>query len=327
LIAGAGWPLGRQAWGYYHLHAAEQALARRDFGEARERLARCRRVWPSDGTTLLLAARAAAHDGDDAEAERLLGAAAKVSPRAAALERNILRLRAGDLADAERYFAACQADRDRPETKPILEGVIEGALRARHLGLAERSLGLWEETQTGSWDRVQAQAWRGELAYLRGQLDVAVVHLREAVASAPGNDATRLRLAEVLIPYAPAEAKEHLEVLRSKRPHDRDVLIRLASCHRALGEPEEAVRLLDELLARSPRDLPALLERGRVALDLRQLDEAERWFRRAEAVAPQHRDVALALVRCLQLAGRAAEAEAYRDRIGGTDATPGGPAR
>ena len=325
VIGAAAWLLGRYGWGYYHYRAAEQAATRHDFGEARLHLDKCLRVWPSDGTTLLLAARAAAGDGDLGEAERLLDAAAKANaiPDAVALERTLLRLRRGDLIDAERYFAACDAHRDKPETTLILEALVEGALKARQVEFAERCLKLWE-SGTQSYDRVQATIWRGELAFHANQMDVALVHLREAVRSAPNNDAARVRLTEVLIRYEPKEAMLQLVLLREKRPRDRDVLIRLASCHRSLGEHDEAARLLDELLARSPRDVPAMVQRGLVALDLRKLDDAERWFRGAEAIAPQLRDVGLALARCLQLAGKDAEARAYRDKVAKMDAQPQG---
>jgi tetratricopeptide (TPR) repeat protein len=320
LIGGIGWWVGLQIWAGSEYRAAEGAMARRDYAEARQRLAHCLRVWPSDGQTLLLAARAADRDGDSAEAVRLLDAAAQEVPDAVVLERKVLRLRSGDLTDAHRHFAACDEHRDRPESKLILEGLVEGSLKAQQLEFARRCLALWEESQTDPRDRAQAKAWRGEIAYWSGYADIALVQLREAVEAAPANVAARLRLAEVLIQYTPADAKGHLEALRAKRPEDRAVLIRLASCHRALGEHEQAVRLLNELLVRDGRDVPALLERGRVALDLRKLDEAEGWLRGAEALAPEHREVRIALARCLQLAGKAAEAQVYLDRVVKADA-------
>src|SRR5262245_13689370 len=242
LIAEIGWWLGLQVWADYQYRAAEEAMARRDYREARLRFGKCLCVWPTDGKTLVLAARAADRDGDATEANRLLDAAAKEDPGAVALERKLQRLRTGDLADALYHFTACNEHRDRPDSKLILEALVEGALKAQQLEFAQRCLTLWEESRTDLRDRAQAKVWRGELAYGSGYPDIAVVHLREAVMAAPGNDAARLRLAEVLILYAPAEARGHLEELRFKRPNDRAVMIRLASCHRALGEHEEAVQ-------------------------------------------------------------------------------------
>jgi tetratricopeptide (TPR) repeat protein len=307
----AGW----QGWGQCHFRAAEQSMARHQFADARAQLAECLRVWPSDGDTLLLAARAAERDGDTAEADRLLTAAEAGNPAGVTLERNLRRLRAGDLSDATRYFTTADTRRGEPDSKLILDGLIVGALKAGQFDYARRCLTLWDESHSDPWDRAQSKAWQGEIAYRTGLADVAVAHLREAFATLPGDDAIRLMLAEVLIQYAPAEAKGHLDALRAKRPDDRGVTIRLASCHRALGEPEEATRLLDDLLTRSERDVPALLERGRVALDLRRFDDAERWFRKAEGVVPQDREVYQALVRCLELAGKSAEAQAYRDKV------------
>lgn len=313
-IGGLGYA-GWQGWGYYHFRAAERALARHQFADARVQLVECRRVWPSDGETLLLAARAAERDGDAAEAERLLTAAEAGNPAGVALERNLRRLRAGDLSDATRYFTTAATRRGEPDSKLILDGLIAGALKAGQFDYARRCVALWDESHSDPWDHAQSKAWQGEIAYRTGLADVAVAHLREAFTTLPGDAAIRLMLAEVLIQYAPAEAKQHLDALRAKRPDDRGLAIRLASCHRALGEPEEATRLLDDLIARSDRDVPALLERGRVALDVRKIDDAERWFRKAEGLVPQDREVQVSLARCLELAGKSAEAQAYRDKV------------
>lgn len=286
-----------------------------EYGEARLRLTQCLRLWPTDGETLLLAARAANRDGDVPEANRLLDAARTIAPEDAELEHLVFRMRMGDMGDTAGMLAACDSHNDDPQSKLIMEGLIEGALQTSQLDLAKSCLTLWDQTQKEPWDAAQAAAWRGELAFREGILDVALRHFREAVEAAPGNEQARLRLAEVLIQYGPAEGKAHLEFLKKKKPDSRDVLIRLARCHRELGEFEEAAKILDDLLARSNRDIAALIDRGRVALDIQQIDEAEQWFRKAETLGPELREVHLGLARCLHLAGKATEAQAYREKV------------
>ena len=59
----------------------------------------------------------------------------------------------------------------------------------------------------------------------------------------------------------------------------------------------------------------ALLERGLVALDARQFDEAERWLRRALAQKPDEPDINYSLSECLREAGKDAEAAHYHKKF------------
>lgn len=293
----------------------QQALYWGNVKEARRLLKESLAYRPDDGPTLLLAARAAELDHESIEANRLLERADQTLPDDVALERTLFRMRQGDLGDADGMLNGIQSQLEDPQTAIVLEAIIEGSLQISQTTTAERALSLWNDTMKDGWAKAQSLAWQGELAFRQGMPDVALGHLREAVAAAPANDRTRLRLSEVLLQYSPKEAKSHLDYLRKRTPDQRAVLIRLASCHRELGEYREATAILDELLQRSDRDPAALIERGRVALDMLDLHEAERWFRRAEALMPDHREVLLGLARCLQLVGKPDDAQSYRDRL------------
>src|SRR5207253_59476 len=102
----------------------------------------------------------------------------------------------------------------------------------------------------------------------------------------------------------PYQAVEHLKALRQRHPDNIQVLFGLASGLRSLGKYEEARKLLDEILAAQPNEVSALLERGLVALDARQFDEAERWLRRALAQKPDEPDINYSLSECLRKAGK-----------------------
>src|SRR5262245_9204656 len=58
-VGGGAYLAGWLVWGLYHINAAHSAIARRDFPQARQHLACCRRAWPSDPETLLLASQTA----------------------------------------------------------------------------------------------------------------------------------------------------------------------------------------------------------------------------------------------------------------------------
>ncbi len=293
----------------------DQALHWGRVKEARRLFDRSLRIRPDDGGTLLLAARAAERDHDAAAANRFLERAAQTLPDDVALERTLFRMRQGDLGDADGMLDGIETQLDNPQSPIVLDAIIEGALQVSQASIAERGLALWDKALSEDWAQAQSLAWKGELAFRQGMPDVALQRLRTAVEAAPANDQTRLRLAEVLLQYGPAEAKTQLEYLQSKSPGQRDILIRLASCHRELGEYDKATAILDDLLQKSDRDLAAMIERGRVALDLQDLHEAERWFRRAEALSPDNREVILGLARCFQLAGKPNDAQTYRDKL------------
>jgi tetratricopeptide (TPR) repeat protein len=322
LILAVAGQLGWYGWGAYQFRAAESALARRDFTAARRHLDHCLQIWSDDGETLLLAAQAARRDGATKEALRLLDGAqaANAVPEAVAFERDLVRILAGDLAEADYYIRVAETHPESFQAPLILEAVIVGGMANMDLARAQQCLELWEKHQSGAADRNQGRIWRGELAIRVGDVDTAASHYRAAVEADPENDRARLRLAELLARYAPHEALTHLELLRQEKPSDGDVLFQLARCHRALGKHDEAAGLLDKVLTESPNDFAALLERGQIALDLQQAGEAEQWLRRAEKIQPERRDLNLALARCLQLAGKEDEAKKHRDKVAEIDA-------
>src|SRR5262249_19388069 len=68
-----------------------------------------------------------------------------------------------------------------------------------------------------------------------------------------------------------------------------------------------ARRLLDGVLTRQPHQLEALVERGKLALDERQVAEAEAWLRQAVDLAPADYQANYLLSQCLLQRGRAEE--------------------
>ncbi len=74
-------------------------------------------------------------------------------------------------------------------------------------------------------------------------------------------------------------------------PGQPEALYRLGRNQRIDGDPEEAVRTLRKALRLTGPDLLLLLELGRACLDLSRHDEAARYFREAERLAPQDAEV------------------------------------
>ena len=303
------------------LRAATRAIDRGELSVARWHSSECLRRWPEHGEALLLAARAAGMDGDAAEASRLITLAERVVPGDAALERALLKIRSGDLTDAADLLAASVDELDQSRTRQVLAAMLDGGIRGMQPGLVKQCLELWDSETTADDTAARSMScmWQGGLEWISSQPDVGIEHLRKALIIEPRNEQARLLLAELLLRYDPAESSRHLEFLRARKQQNRAVLIRLASCFRELGQLTEAGTILDQLLSESENDFPAILERARVALDEGDAGQAEILFRRAEAIAPAHREVSLGLARCLQLAGRTQEAEQYRRQTAAAD--------
>jgi tetratricopeptide (TPR) repeat protein len=319
-LGGTGWgawQLGWHLWAMAEFRAARQALERRDFAQARAHLSGCLRVWPEEGETLLLAAQAARRGGALEEADSLLRQHQRLHgvSEAAAVERQLLQLQSGDMTGADSYLALCDASPETEQTALVLEALIRGGLRARDHVHAMRGVERWLRRSPTGPDHLRGLVWRGDVWLQLGASELAQSDYRAVLAVDGDNDDARLSLATSLVRFAPAEAMDHLEPLLRRRPNDQSVRFQVACCRHNLGHLEEARQLLDELLAEG-LDQPALLQqRGAVALDLRQLAEAERWLRRACKLAPDDPEAARALARCLRENGKGDEAAEYEAKV------------
>jgi tetratricopeptide (TPR) repeat protein len=307
------WQIGWHVWGMAEWRAAKQALAQRDFTQARAHLAACLRIWPEDGDTLLLAAQAARRAGALAEARPLLNQYQRLHglSKAHGTEWQLLQLQSGDVSEAGDYLAYCTAYPEAPETPLVLEALIKGALLASDGADAMTAVNLWLTRAEAPADRVQGLVWRGDVWMQLGYTGNSLRDYREALSLNPEDYDARVRLAACLAGFAPEDALEHLQYLQSRRPQDRAVLLHLGRCRRSLGQFTEASRLFDELLATDPEYTPALVERGRVALDLGQPAEAERWLQQAQAARPSDPTANQLLARCLHEMGKHTQARQY----------------
>ena len=78
--------------------------------------------------------------------------------------------------------------------------------------------------------------------------------------------------------------------LHDRQPDHPGLLVGLAGCHASTGNLAKARILLEQLLAKEARHAVALMERGRIALELDQAAEAESWLRKSLEVDPTEID-------------------------------------
>jgi predicted Zn-dependent protease len=297
---------GRRFWRDYQRRAAQKALDRRDFAEARARLARCLQSWPEDTQLRLLAARAARRDGDYEEAGKQLGRCTEFGgdQETVSLERAMLVAQGGDPGRVEGYLLS-RLRGQPPQADLIFEALAQGYLKTHRLPEALHCLDRWLEHQP---DDVQALLWRGQVLERWNDLEEAVASYRRAVAVDPGHEKARRFLALALVRSDRAtEAVERLESLR-RQCADAEILLGLARGRRSLGQVDEARRELDEVLATQPQNAEALSERGKLALQTGRAAEAEDWLRQALALAPYDRETNYTYYLCLRQQGREKEA-------------------
>jgi tetratricopeptide (TPR) repeat protein len=306
---------GRLADGYWkvrrHRLATEEALAHYDFDTAREHLSALLELRPRDAELRLLAAQTARRAGLLDEAEEHLNAYRELPSQSTAestLEGALQMAQRGELPRVRTYLQGL-LDVHHPASNRIMEALAAGAAQCYRLDEAFDWLELLLEQEPGN---VPALLKRGQMFASVGKTDAALENYRKAVECEPEHYKARLRLAETLLGQKEAEeAAGHFERLNQRYLGRAAVLLGLARCRLQQGHRDEAVRLLDELLAGHPDDGAALFERGRLDLNAGRLAAAEERLRRAAALLPADNEVNYQMALCLQGREKHDEAEAY----------------
>jgi tetratricopeptide (TPR) repeat protein len=332
-----GWSVYNWIWGpESHLRAARQALEQRDFAAANHHLTIYLAAQPQSAEGHLLAAQAARRSLDPILPHGLDGASSLTTtptsttssydqvedhlqeyqrlggvPEILRLERYLLAAQQGDLSSVAGglHFLV---EQKHPDSLMILEALVKGYLLTYRLPEAADGLNRWLERR----EDFQALLWRGWVRERLADPAHALLDYRRAVELNPDSPEARLRLAELLMDLSqPREAIDHWIDLHRQRPEDPALLLGLAQCRRELGQTDDARALLDDLLARHPRHVAALTERGRLALDEQRAEEAESWLRKAMELAPFDKEALYVFSQCLKKCGRTEEHNACMARL------------
>jgi tetratricopeptide (TPR) repeat protein len=301
-----------RAW--YHRREARAELQRYHTPQAIRHLLICRAIWPRDPETLLLAARAARRASLYGDSERLLRDYRQERGRDEAYTFESLLLAAECRADEAADSCWQCVEEGRFDAALLLEALTRGYLRQYQLGQAQRCLERWRQFQPDT----------PQTFYLQGLLDLDYIHdrfvgeesYRRALELDPDHEEARLGLAVTLLTGKNfAQAAEHFRHLRQSQPDNVSLQVSLAECLYGLEQTAEAVRLVDDALARQPDYAAALSLRGQLALQVGQLDEAESWLRRALRRAPMDHRARYSLAVCLEQSGQQEEAQQQRRRL------------
>jgi tetratricopeptide (TPR) repeat protein len=234
----------------------------------------------------LAEARQARRDDDCVLAENLLAACWRLpGARAAiALEGDLLGVQQGDLREEQAWQSRAAGRSD--ESRLILEALAKGNLAASQ----------WSAAQNYAESILDRQPADARALWLRGRSLIPVQReeqarqdLQRAVEIEPEAFEVRRTLADLLHKLGHVRlALDHYERLRERRPNDDRVLLALARSWQEEARLDDARELLDAWLVRRPRFVPAVVERGRLAMRDGDLADAERWLRQAIELSPDH---------------------------------------
>jgi tetratricopeptide (TPR) repeat protein len=298
----------RHAVASSHFRTGRTDLLRHHNRAALAHFQACLITWPNYPDALLLAARACWRLKDFTQAAQYLRDYQRVAGATEdyTLESFLVMAAAGDIDKAEKY---CQGriDHQDPATPVILEALAAGCTRQYRFIQALAYIQHWLDLQP---DDIQALLYQISMDQFGNRLDEAITRYHRILQLDPDHQAARLGLAATLLQTRRyEEALPCLEALLQRDPDSGEVLILLAQCRDALGQPDEAEQILDQVLAQAPHHPAALAERGRLALRHRQLEAAETWLRLSLAYVPGNFQARYHLEQCLLQRGDIAEAE------------------
>jgi tetratricopeptide (TPR) repeat protein len=195
----------------------------------------------------------------------------------------------------------------------VLEALARGYLRADRLLDAMQACDLWITQQP---DHPWPWLWRGGIYEQLANFDQALTDYQRAMEIAPEDKDVRLSLGTLLSRgRRPGPAAEHFEHILERFPDDQEALLGLAGCRIEQGKTEDAVPLLQRVLASDPSAARALVLLGKVALEQRDPTGAEKWLLQATGQAPGNSEAFHQLILALRTQGKDAEADRLAPRL------------
>ncbi|MBV8844440.1 MAG: tetratricopeptide repeat protein [Bryobacterales bacterium] len=161
--------------------------------------------------------------------------------------------------------------------------------------------------------------YRLGLTYLQLQdYDKAVLCFQQALQLNPQHSGAQLKLAEMMASTADKntleDAKKWLDAIIGASPDNAEAINALSITEARLGNPDEAIRTLEQALRKAPADLRTSISLARLKLSQKDVDGAERALKDAVQHAPNSVHAALALSQFRASIGKLDEAEAEAHR-------------
>lgn len=309
---GRVWLAGVPKW------QARRALADRQPERAQQWLDVVDRLAVHDGEAEFLRARAFRKQGRLDKTRDALLRAAKLGYPVERLEREqwLALAQAGQLREAEPHLPGLLTDPEE-DAAEICEAYVTGFIRGHRADQAAALLDVWAADFP---DDPLPWLMRGKLLIELSQWPQAEQALEKARSLRPDDPEAAYYLASVFVERR--RLPEALELYeRSATAAEDDeargrALIGQVRCLRTLGRSEDARRVTEEILRKSPGNRDALIELGRLEADAGNFDEAVAALGKADARSHPDIEVRYAWAGALRGAGRVDDARAEFERVG-----------
>lgn len=303
---------GGYAIAHHHYRAAEAALDRWHFDEARAHLAWCMRLLPRSPKILLLAARVERMRGDFAQAEAFLNEAGELqggATEASQIEWVLLRCQLGEM-DAVAPSLNYSVSQGCPDSGAILETMSRVYFQESRLIESLVCLDRWVAMEPTS---ARAFDVRSGVYLVLGKSPEAIADCERALELEPDRSWVRLRLIHLYLREVnPEAARPHLEYLQATQADDAKTQNVLARYLSLVGKADEARALFDRAYAGDPNDEAALLARAKLELQMGDAAAVETWGKRVLKQNAYSPEAHFLLYRSMQLQGRSSEAARFK---------------
>ncbi|MFV1965190.1 MAG: tetratricopeptide repeat protein [Pirellulaceae bacterium] len=292
---------------------ARRALADRDTAAALGWLTIGRRISSQNAQTQFLLSRAYRRIGRMQLARDHLDAAERLGwPRESVERETWLALaQAGWLAEAGPHLADLLTD-PRGDHAEICEAFVIGYIKMHDVDAARKLLAAWQHDLPGD---PQPHFLLG-MTYQDYDWKSAIDHYQRALKIDPSHEQAAFALAECLLTgKRPAEALPYYELAEKTSDDKPRAWTGQAHCLRLLGQPEEALLLLERALAENTDHAAAGLEWSQMKLEAGNFDQAARQLEPLAKQEPRNWKVQFAYATALRGIGKIGQAKKLFDRI------------
>ena len=290
------------------------ALAARDFAEARDLLQSLAKAAPEEAAVHFLLSRAERHLDNFSAARNHLARARKLGFPSQRIEREemLISAQAGHLERVETHLSRL-LDEPGDDLPDICEAFVTGYFRHLKFDSAERLLELWQKTHPADTQPflLRASMWE----HLK-KWDKAEQAAREILKRAPDHKVARFGLAGALFRQNryQAAAAEYRWCFENNAKH-LEALSGWADCLFNLGENERAHTMFQQVLERDPEHFGAQLGAGRLALSDNKPQNALQWLKPAAQQRPFDLGTRYQLAMALKAVGQGENAQEHFDYV------------
>lgn len=224
-----------------------------------------------------------------------------------------MQAQSGDLHAVEQRLLADLSKASPSEQINIFEALAQGYLKIDRLTDVLALTREWIERYPNQW---QPRFFRGRVFQLGHSPDRAIAEFRRLLELNPDHVYAHFELAGALLLNSNLpEAREHFQIFLRHYPDDPAALAGLANCQFSLGEFEAAEATLSKLLAKQPEHAAGCFLQAKLELARNKPQEALRWLKRGEALAPYEMDILYNLVLVYQRLGKDDEAKQAEQKL------------